>query len=604
MLCTGLLSVTAEGLAMLGAVQALFEDWSGAPFAAPVRVTRTDPLHVMMTSGMVEQSRRLAAHGTRLSRELFRLRAAYEELLNNFEKAERLINDAQVQTTRITFINPPAGTGTGRNARALRQVLPVSSRGLAAIELHIAPATERNAAARVPGGLAVELWTVEDHQRQAGWAIEPTQCNGWVMLALPVALGGLARTLELRITPLAGFGALPALSLGAPLALAEFRCLADGTSMAGALALRCWSGLAGMKPPAMNLASALGDGDAGLVNEVFLPPALLFALRRLASTWQPEWPVVQALPQESGVFCHPPPPVDEEPAFTAVAIDGLEFDRPLRISAWGVIKNDQSAPVEFAMGLVPTGRDPLAALVAEGGEQPDVYVSGWGRATFEEPCCISLTAPPAPHSQTLVLATRMADGRMNYHAWSVFKDIRLTFMGPRPAGLARWEALPQAALTRIRDARNPASDLVQFDPHKNGAMCHPAGRSPTAGVIGQAISPTARGVRAHLNLANAKANPVEFAVAVSSRPASRAGVTIPEQAMRNADMVFSGWLRLAAEERGNLELDITGLSAPPDGRAGHDFYVFTRMAPDQTTPDWAWAVLTKLETLLPAAGDE
>jgi len=241
MLCCGFFASEPKSLLALERVQKIFERWSGMVFPAPIVVEKFDILNLLLASSLVCQTQKIAVHATRLARELFHLRSAHEVLQNNFAIAETLINENNLSRAQLRFENPPTSIGTGVARHELRQILPVSSSGLVAIDLHIL-----NSAESTTHGIVVRLITVEDHHGRANWVVEAAQCHvGWVSLTLPVRMSGLAQTLELWISPADGLGTLPEFSLGSPQPLPRFRVAADQISLPGSLALRCWGGLRG-----------------------------------------------------------------------------------------------------------------------------------------------------------------------------------------------------------------------------------------------------------------------------------------------------------------------------------------------------------------------
>ncbi len=580
MLCAGFLAATPEALSLLEEVRQDFTRWAGLAFPAPVLVERFDVLSLLLASNLVQQGQQVAAYATRLARELSLLRNAHEILQNNFAKAEALINQVDLAKVSLRFINPPGKLTTGGGRQRICQTLPASTSGLVALDVHVA----------APGsGLAVQLYTLEDHQLQVSWVVEADECAaGWVPLILPAGLSGLARTPELVITPLGGVSTLPEFSLGPPQPLPGFRVSVDGVVRTASLALRCWAGLPGVRPPPQGAMPQPGEA-AALVTEIRCPPVLRATATRACSAWQTEWPVIRDVPEKNGVFCHPPPS-NVKPEFSAAMIEGLTADRPLRISARGVVWDERAAPVEFALAAAPPGVDVLGRLAkGEGG----FYFSGWERGSFKALAFIALHVPPHALKQNLFLLTRMADRAENYYAQAGFEDLRITFLGAPQPCLVRGVMVP---VSKLQDAKNPLApedEGVAYKEHEQAVLCHPVAAGVKLGSIARLVPADAIGVSAQVKLGHVQSQPVQFAIAVSTRPGKEVLACLQTG---HAEVAYSPWLELRVGETARLELSTENLALPPEGAT---LYLLTRMAPEAPNADWAWAYFQDLQILLP-----
>jgi len=578
MLCLGFLAVEPETLKLLENVRQSFEHWSGMAFPVPVLVQPSGTLDLLLASSLVQREQTIAAYATRLARELALLRSAHENLQNNFAKAETLISQADIAQASLRFINPPGATATGVDRQAIRQTLPVSSFGLAALDLHIAK----------PGaGLSLHLYTLEDHQLQASWQLEADACPaGWVSLVLPAGLAGLARTPELVITPLGGFGVLPELSFGAPQPLGRFQAVVDGTARPASLALRCWAGLPGVK---LANPGAAPQADA-LVTEIRLPPGLRAMATRVRGPWQTEWPIVRDMPEKNGVLCHPPPG-DVNPPFTAALIEGLTADRPLRISAKGVVGDARAAPVEFALAAAPPGVD-VPALLAEG--EGGFSFSGWQAGDFTTPAFIALQVPPQALRQNLFLFTRMADGAVNHYAQACFEEMRIAFLGPPQAEPTRAVPVPEAVLRRVENPLDPADKSVMYKEYEQALLCHPMPKGVKLGCLPHLVPPGALGVSAQVKLGHAEAWPVQFALAVSALPGA---AVLAHLETGHPGIALTPWLQVQVGESAGLEVAADHLPPMPEAAS---LYLLTRMAPEAPNADCAWAYFQDIMLIMPA----
>jgi hypothetical protein len=250
-LCVAVLAFTEEGeAAMRSALDAL----PGAD-AAPA-VTRLEPGDTMALAAAVIGAshgllRRQAGQLASALRSVTQLRAQHEEQQQRLAALEAFVSRDNRQDFDCVFAEAPAEDGTpplrlGEEAgqHQVAQLLPVASRGVSAIALHLAEAPRSPEAV-----LVARLTSLEDGRERASWRIPAGELQrGWQVLGLDAALTGLPRTLRLSVEVSAGSLAL---SLGAVQPLPAFR-LEDGDGSAigrRSLAFKVWAGLPGVMPP-------------------------------------------------------------------------------------------------------------------------------------------------------------------------------------------------------------------------------------------------------------------------------------------------------------------------------------------------------------------
>jgi hypothetical protein len=255
-----------------------------------------------------------------------------------------------------------------------------------------------------------------------------------------------------------------------------------------------------------------------------------------------------------------------------------------------VVADERAAPVEFALALAPAGGDVLASL-AQG--EPVAGFSGWERGSAGNPAFISLQMPPQALHQSLFLLTRMADGAVNYYAHAAFEDLRITFLGPVAAADAH--AVPVAALQGAANPLEPADGGVAYKEYEQALLCHPRPAGVTLARAAGLVPPAALGVTARARLGHVQAPPVQFALAISTRPAAE---VLAHLETGHEQIAYSPWLQLRPGETGLLELTAAELVVPPEGA---DLYFLTRLAPEAANADWAWAYFQNVEILLPGA---
>jgi hypothetical protein len=587
--CIGFFAKLQSSIEALAAVREVFESWSGAAYPEPALVDDDVSFAFRVATVLLPELNRAASGVAELSKGLAQLRSAHEILQNSFARAERLISNSGMMVPSRTFEAAPTAHHTEPRALLVRQLLPVASQGLAAIELHFP-----ESACTQAGGIEAELALVETHEVVARWSLEATACKpGWVMLSLPVGLDGGALSLELTLKPLAGFLFLPELSLSAPQPLSRFQARVDGMAFPGALALRCWKTLPGVKVEIATSLAALAEGRQSDIVEVALPPRLCATVQRYCTSWHTTWEIVRGLPNKSGVFCHPPPP-DLTPNLVIGAIDGFEIDRPAHVSAKCVVSNSLAAPVEFGMAILPRGTDIYGAIATGRG------FSGWVRASFGATGFISAFASANPVSQQLFLVTRMADGAANTYAQASFEDLKITFLGPRELGHVRRITVAADILADFRNPLDETDDSVTYKHADHALLCHPPRSGIKLGVLDSLLPANAIGATARVRLGHPEAQPVQFCFALSRKSGAEV-LACAERKTANSEVVLTDWLQVGQNELGRLDIATAALTATADDASGEiNFYVLTRIAPTSANADFAWAYIEDLEVFLPA----
>lgn len=190
-----------------------------------------------------------AERSTILQRRLTSLRIAHEELQNTFARYEDFLSYARIPPVQLRFTGEPTDKVSMTvdhhgNPLSFVQRLPISSRGLAMIEIHV-NMPDQNA----EGVLNASINILEDPQELASWQI-PFHAirQGWMRLVLPNIWSGPKLTAELYLTWETLKGKAPTLSLTTPQLLPE-ACLKlnNGTKLDRSLALRLWTGLPGIR---------------------------------------------------------------------------------------------------------------------------------------------------------------------------------------------------------------------------------------------------------------------------------------------------------------------------------------------------------------------
>lgn len=225
----------------------------------------------VLLSRLLDQNRVLARLAAEHTRHLAALRAAYDTLAAARAEMDRFLGDTGLARLVCIFstAEPDYETQIEVAPDAMfRQLLPVASSGLAALDLACAAAPHATAPLRV------RLDLVEEDRTLAEWRVPPPAADGWIRLGLPTAYAGLNRTLSLSVE--AGAPDVPCLHLALsgyqPLVAAQLKDATSGESIAPhSLAMRIFAALPGTSPP--------HGPDTILPRDETPPPIQPYALR-------------------------------------------------------------------------------------------------------------------------------------------------------------------------------------------------------------------------------------------------------------------------------------------------------------------------------------
>ncbi|MGG5811812.1 DUF6212 domain-containing protein [Falsiroseomonas sp. CW058] len=393
-MCLAAVAFTDEGEA---AMQDALDTMPGGD-AAPA-VARIEPGDVMAlactvlgaSSGML---RRQAGQLTSTLRSLAQLRAQHDDQQRRLAALEAFVARDNRQDFDCVFAEPPAEDGElalrlgeDANVRSLAQLLPVASRGVSAIGLHLAetPLT--------PDALvAIRLHSLEDGRERAAWRVPAADLRpGWQVFGLDAAITGLSRTLRLSVEVSSG---TIALSLGAEQPLPAFRILGpDGVAVASrSLAFKVWAGLPGVMPPLPQLDHIEGEaGEAQGFEEVPV------AADRIDVTRGREVVTLGALADDTL-------PCDAPEGGTAFA----RLRGGLPRGAMLLRATGRGRGAEFALGA---GDLQEVRARAEAGAPAAPGWSGWIAADAAGLAELRLSCEPGRGAADLHILTRGADGR-------------------------------------------------------------------------------------------------------------------------------------------------------------------------------------------------
>ena len=616
LLCLGLLTTKPASLLFLEKVREVFQSWASYDFPTPQLVspdTLSNGLSLLLSTSLVDRLRAYAANVTRLSRELFRLRAAHEDMLNAFAAVEGFVAASNIQACNLTFENDPSGVFFYEEGRATTvfQTLPVSSLGLSIVQVCLGSVEDNH----LTGGLTAELRTVEDHAIQQVWQMPADALvEGWLTLPLRQALIGPQRTPLLILSVTEGIGSLPPLSLGSPQALSGFRLRdVDGASLADrSLALRTWTGVPGIRPAAIDIASnTMFEQPSAGVLDIPIPAQLFRTAKFLPNGWEPDFNPVSFLADLRGLECHPPPI-----GTTWAALPNLPIGTyPFRIDINVVARHPEAAEIEVALGFL----DKANVDNESDFDTSRIPFSGWRVAPFGEAVLLSvLVENPQGELGCLILGARMKDGASNSCAWNCFSGLRKVVLRsadtaegtnrtppPAPAGLASplimidGASVPLSILEAASDAVPSGlngSPAIGYDPNRRGILCHPPAQGISLARVSTVSVVDGSRLSARAHVGNDLSGAIEFCLAISSVSADEVVQQLESgDPTDTASFAWSGWHEATYAEDVALRVDVVKLENMTES-----IFLATRMAATARTNDFAWAYFLDLRL---ASGD-
>lgn len=412
-----------------------FLDWltaHGAPRLPPVIEWRrgTEKAALRRIAAELEKlSSASAARERQVAAEVQRLRTVNAELEHHRALAEYSLQRRGAVPFELAFANEPVADASqcvmlSDFEAGVSQILPLGSVGVAAVAVHFENAGEPG----TTGHLQAALVGLEDGVVLEQWVIPSASIrSGWNMLALPSALAGLNRTLQLRLGTKDTDRVLPALSLGGAHPIPSFQLSDVATGrpcLVNSLAIQVWRSIPSAALPgsiSAHLPSSPRSLRGGFVDVQVARSALESAEHANSDTVTFDFPAVQAPPGEGEIVCHPP-----GRGVTVGRVPDVPIGNAVRVSAVAYINNEKSKDIDFGI-IVATDLE-RARYIVEGRSTPGrrEAFSGWCRINHGETRRIDAFRDGGNGDhQSLFIATRMSDPGDNSYAWARFRDFRL-----------------------------------------------------------------------------------------------------------------------------------------------------------------------------------
>lgn len=362
--------------------------------------------------------------------DLLTLRRAHDSLQESFARLESYFVERAVPALEEAFACEPSASlpladlRVTRGRQGLRQYLPISTKNLGAISLHVAESD-----ANASGDFLAELWVPELNRRLASWRIPIAFLQrGWITLGLDRTAGGLAKSAHLRLS-VDGDPGRGRLSLGQvhPLPLYQLSRDAGEPVTARSLSFRLFVALPGIRLAHDELTFLPDHVLSGprvppsSLNRLQIPTATLRNPKVLlpSAEFAEDFALVQLSETEGTVMVHPGRSQPTIALFENSLPPGTRS-----VSGDIFIDNAAAGIVGFRIGIVEgplDDRDHVLALSTH-GSGAFVHLTDWSfiGPDRRQSLALQLGKPVGEAGAAILLATRVPDGGSSDFAWAKF----------------------------------------------------------------------------------------------------------------------------------------------------------------------------------------
>lgn len=355
-----------------------------------------------------------------LQQQYMELRSSHETMHNAFAAIEGFLSQAKLPALQLAFESQPTqktivvepGAGKGR----LEQGLPVSSRGLAAVEFHVGKCSPH-----ALGQLTISIESRDEATCFARWHVPYEHLTpGWFPLDLPSIDIGRKQEVSVCLEWNTRVGPAPHVSLTSHQSIRAAQIQVKGQTLDRSLALRIWTGLPGSRR-SFSPYLTMEDTETALPQDFSGGHLGQRSLSRVLE-------VTPNLPTEDFLYVQP---LDKghkiltHPRHKGSSLARLPFCCPAGatvVKATVATENAKASTIEYAMALVKDGESPLACFENDDSTAAIAF-SGWIPVAPETPRQITLSLPEAAdEAYHIVFGTRRsADGTVQY-GWAHWLD--------------------------------------------------------------------------------------------------------------------------------------------------------------------------------------
>ncbi len=540
-----------------------------------------------MYARMTEQTFAIAERVATLQKQYLGLRTLHENLQNAFAAVEDYLSQAKLPSLQLVFDNQPTKKFVepihlvDSNCLTLKQLLPVASRGIAVVELHVGKKNHK-----AVGYLTVQLRACEDETCFAKWQIPyPQLPDGWLSLDLPSIDMGRKRDVELVIEWNTSVGPAPCLSLAQIQPIPEVRAYSNEVALEQSLAFRIWNGLPGTRkvtsPYLLETNNALNDAET--VNLGYLGQGAMAKVKEVTSNLPTdEFAHIEVINDGAKILTHPRPN-----GIPTIAMLPFCFPPGADIlTATVATEHKEASIIEYAVAIIDSESDPKTCL----NEGAALAFSGWVAVEPNIPRQISLELTFAIKEFChIVIAARLAEGSLPYYGWAHWLNFCTSSrLQERVISVETTKVVTKSvAKAKLRDAslkiKLPQNDFARVQEVENSGkiQVHPSYDSETVGILPCVVPKETIKVKTIVCTENEEASAVEYAVAIiesDSDARARLAVTSSETAL-----AFSGWHRVEPNDLYQINVEL-----PYPTEENYHLVLATRL-PEDGYQRYAWA---------------
>ncbi|MFM7526925.1 MAG: DUF6212 domain-containing protein, partial [Nodosilinea sp.] len=351
------------------------------------------------------------------------LRSSYETIQNSLATIEAFLSQSKTPSLQLAFEAPPTKQNVSLELESessqVKQLLPLPSQGLAAVEVYISTNNPH-----ADGELVIDLYCPEEQVNLAKWQIPYSHLTeGWLPLDLPSIEIGRKQDVELWIGWRTRIGPMPQIGLSKMQPVPEAQAWYSDRLLGRSIAMRLWTGLPGSRrsfsPYLVVTQETCENEDRGNFGHL--------GQRTMSRVVE----VTPNLPTEETVHIRL---IDDgrkirtHPRGSGVTVAMLPFAFPrgaTTVRATVATEHNQAGVIEYAMAIIQDPQPVLDCFKLEFSDDtvPAVAFSGWVRVLPEVPHQITLTVPqPMDENCHIVFGTRLPPDSTNICAWANWLD--------------------------------------------------------------------------------------------------------------------------------------------------------------------------------------
>ena len=527
---------------------------------------------------------------TTLQRQYLNFRKLHEEMQNAFSTVEDYLSQAKLPPIQLAFdthitdkIVEPSKINNS-NSLTLRQLLPLPSRGLAVIELHIA-----RQYSKAVGHLKISLKACEDSTNLAVWKIPYNHLSsGWLGLDLPHIDLGRKRDVELIVEWQTQVGVAPSLSLTKKQPILESRVYNDNITLENSFAIRIWQGLPGTRKVTNPYLITIGEDKKERPQLGYLGEKAIALIQEVTPNLPTDdFEHIQIFEEGAKIMTHP-----RANGTPTIAILPYCFPPTAnQLTASIITDHPKAGIIEYAIAIIEPEIDPKTAL----DRDTALGFSDWIEVEPNVHRQITLDLPTSATQHChIVIATRLVKGNPTDFAWSNWLNFHTAIAQTK---IHKPQAIQPSKLdsaqTKLRDASLPSLQAkfakVQLIAKENKIQVHPTQEGDTIAVVSNAIKPNITKVKSTVCTENEAASTIEYAIAlIATDDDTLARLSI---ASPNSALGFSGWQKVAPNTPQNLELNLTIPTKDPC------HLVLATRLPEGSSQTNAWARWLNIECI-------